>query len=371
VVDPTDLLTMQVSLTAAKYPQPADIKQFYRQLDERLAAVPQFSAATVASDIPMRTGINATRELTIEGRADSPRDQRPMVAYLYIGPRYFATLKLPLVRGRDLAAEDGSPGRESVIVNERFAAMFFPASDPIGQRIRLANPTAPQAPQPWFTIVGVAPSVPQILVRELPEPLVYVAVAGEPAPHRFVSIIVRAGGDRAAVVARLRDEVRQVDAGLPGYSIRSMDELVATSLWQYRVFGSMFALLAGIALVLATVGLYAVTAHAVTRRTQEIGVRVALGAAGSRVVWLFLRGALLQLAIGLAGGLAGAAAVGRMLARSSADPFAQTFLVGTSATDPVAFGGMSALLLVVAFAAIVWPARRAARVNPVVALRHE
>jgi predicted permease len=371
VIDPVDLLTMQVSLTAAKYPQPSDIKRFYRQLDERLAAVQEFSAVTVASDIPLRTGINATRELTVDGRSDIPPEQRPTVAYLYVGPRYFETLKLPLLRGRELTAEDGAPGREAVIVNQRFASMVFPGSDPLGQRIRMANPASPQAPQPWFTIVGIVPSVPQILIREEPEPLVYVPVDGEPAPHRFVSIIVRATGDRAATVARLRKEVGQVDAGLPGYAIRSMEDLLAMSQWQYRVFGSMFALLAGIALVLATVGLYAVTAHAVTQRTQEIGVRVALGAHAPQVIWLFLRGAMLQLAAGLTAGLAGAAAVGGMLQRSYADPFAQSFLVGTSPQDPLAFGVVSALLILVALAASVWPARRASQVDPVVALRHE
>jgi predicted permease len=371
VIDPANLLTMQVSLTAAKYPQPADIKQFYRRLDERLAAVAEFAAVTVASDIPIRTGINATRELTIEARSDVQADLRPTVNYVYVGPRYFSALKLPLAGGRDLAEEDGAPGREAVIVNQRFVSMFFPDADPIGQRIRFRNPASPQVPQPWFTIAAVAPNVPQILVRELPEPLVYVPVSAEPAPHRFVSIIVRAGVDRAALVARLREEVSQVDPGLPGYSIRSMDDLLAISQWQYRVFGSMFALLAGIALVLATVGLYAVTAHAVTERTQEIGVRVALGAHAPQVMWLFVRGAMVQLAAGLAAGLAGAALVGRMLQRSAADPFAGTFLIGTSPQDPLAFGVVTLLLIAVATTACVWPARRAARVDPVVALRHE
>ena len=371
VLDTTNLLTMQVSLNAAKYPQPEQIRQFYRQLDERLAAVPEFSAVTIASDIPMRTVINGTRELVLDSRPDIARDQRPTVAYLYVGARYFQTLKLPLRLGRELTVDDGAPGREAVVVNERFALLFFPGADPIGQRIRLVNPASPAAPQPWFTIAGVVPSVPQIVVREMPEPLVYVPVSGEPAPHRFVSIIVRAGGDRAATVARLREEVRQVDAALPGYSIRTMDEILVASQWQYRVFGSMFALLAAIALVLATVGLYAVTSHAVTQRTQEIGVRVALGAHAPQVIWLFVRGAMLQLAAGMVAGLVGAALVGRMLKQSYADPQAQTFLVGTAPQDPLAFGFVSALLVVVATAACVWPARRAARVDPVVALRHE
>jgi putative ABC transport system permease protein len=135
-LDTSNMITMQLALAAGKYPQPADIKQFYRQLDERLASVRTFSAITVASDIPMLTVINALRELTIEGRPVAPGDRPPTVAYLYIGPRYFETLRLRLIQGREFTEDDGAPGREAAIVNQRFASMFFPNGDVIGQRIR-------------------------------------------------------------------------------------------------------------------------------------------------------------------------------------------------------------------------------------------
>jgi len=371
VLDTSNVITMQVALTQQKYPQPADIKQFFRQLDERLASVRAFSAVTIASDIPMRTVINALRQLTIEGRPPESNAKPTTVEYLYIGPRYFETLRLRLLRGREFTEHDGAPGREAAIVNQRFASMFFPDADPIGQRIRLANAAAPNAPQPWFTIVGVAPTVPQIVVRETPAPVVYVSVRGEPAPHRFVSVIARAEGDRAAIVSALREEIRNVDPNLPGYFIKTLDEVLAMSRWQYSVFGSMFALLAGIALLLASVGLYAITAHGVRQRTHEIGIRVALGAHSPQVIWLFVRHTLVQLAIGLLLGLAGAIVVGRLLERYHADPYAETFLVRTAPTDPLALSLVSALLIVVATTASVWPARRAARVDPMVALRSE
>jgi putative ABC transport system permease protein len=362
VLDTSGMITMRLALGPERYAGAAQIKQFFGRLDERLASARAFSAVTVASDVPMMTLTNSLRQLTIEGRAAAPDERPATVAYLYIGPRYFETLKLRLLRGREFTEDDGAPGQEAAIVNQRFASMFFPDADPIGRRIRLANAAAPNAPKPSFTIVGVAPTVPQIVVSKNPEPVVYVSLRGEPAPHRFVSIIARAEGDRASIVSSLREEVRKVDPDLPGYYILTMDETLAMARWPQRMFGSMFGLLAGIALVLASVGLYAVTAHGVTQRTQEIGIRVALGAQSPQVVWLFLRRTFGHLVCGLLVGLAGAIGVGRLLER---------FLVRTAPTDPIALGAVSLLLLVIASIASVWPARRAARVNPVVALRHE
>lgn len=362
VLDTSNVITMHLALVAGKYPQPDDIKRFFRQLDERLSSIRSFAAVTVASDIPLLTAINSLRELTIDGRPRAPGENAPSVAYLYIGPRYFQTLRLRLLRGREFSESDGAPGQEAAIVNERFASMFFADGDPIGHRIRLVNPAAPNVPQPWFTIVGVAPTIPQIVYRADPEPVVYVALRGEPAPHRFASIITRAEGDRAAIVSTLRQAVRDVDPDLPGYYVRTLDEILAMSRWRQGVLGAVFAMVAAIALVLASIGLYAVIAHAITQRTQEIGIRVALGARSLQVVWLFVRRTLLHLVLGLIAGLAGAIAVGRLM---------QQFLVRTAPADPLALSLVSVLLVIVTVAASVLPARRASRVDPVVALRHD
>ena len=269
-------------------------------------------------------------------------------------------MRLRLIRGRAFTEADGRPGQEAVIVNQRFAS--FPDADPIGQRIRLTNAAAPAAPKPWFTVIAIAPTIPQILDARDPEPVVYSYVPTEPAPHRLVSIIARTDTNTADVVKMMRGAVHQLDPALPGYFVQTMDQVAANTRWPFRIFGSMFGLLAGIALVLASVGLYALTAHGVRQRTQEIGVRIALGAGSRDVQWLFVRRTIVHLVIGLGLGLAGAIAAGRFLER---------FLVRTAPTDPLVLTLVSLLLIVVATLASVLPARRATRVDPMVALRCE
>jgi putative ABC transport system permease protein len=359
VLDTSNVMTMRLSLAGQKYSAPERIKQFFRELDERLQ-VPALGSVTVASDIPILTLTNSQRQLEIRGR-EAPNPP-PMTAYLYIGPRYFQTLRLRLIEGRDFNELDGRPGQEAVIVNQRFAALFFPNQEAIGQRIRLTNAATPTAPKPWFTIIGIAPTIPQILDTRDPEPVVYSYIPSEPAPHRLVSIIARSDGDPAAIVKLMRETVQKVDPALPGYFVQTLDEVAANTRWPFRIFGSMFALLAAMALVLASVGLYALTAHGVVQRTQEIGVRMALGAGSRAMVWMFVRRTMVHLAVGVVIGLVGAVAAGRMLAQ---------FLMRTAPTDPIALTAVTVVLVVVATLASVLPARRSARVDPVVALRCE
>ena len=236
-------------------------------------------------------------------------------------------------------------------------------SDPIGRRIRLENPDrAPDTPEPvWLTIAGVAPDIRQVSLQDPePDPVVYV-------PHRIESprsgvLILRTLGDPADVTALVRDTMRILEPDLPLFNIQTMDQRLAQQRWPFRVFGSMFATFALIALVLYGVGLYAVTAYSVTQRTREIGLRVALGARPGQVQWLILRLALWQLAIGLLIGVAGALGVGQLL---------HSLLVQTSPTDPTTLVSIVALLMSVAVLACLWPARRAARLDPMVALRYD
>ena len=222
--------------------------------------------------------------------------------------------------------------------------------------------TPPGTPEPtWLTIVGVSPDIRQRALQDPePDPVVYV-------PHRIESprysiLILRTRGDPAAVTALVRDTMRVLEPDLPLFNIQTLDELLADQRWMFRTFGAMFAIFALIALVLSAVGLYAVTAYSVTQRTQELGLRVALGAPPGQVLWLVLRQGLLQLAIGLPIGLAGAFAVGRLL---------ESVLVQTSPADPVTIVSIVAVVVGAAMLACLWPALRAARLDPSAALRYE
>lgn len=367
-IDSSKLLSMALQLPERKYPALEQRLAFYERLEERLNSNPKIEAVTIASNPPMQGGF--TRKMVIEGKPLDQGQQTPNVTMLTVDPHYFKTVGLPLQRGRDLTSEDGMTGRESAIINQRFAALHFPTDDPIGKRITLtidlqggAAPTGGIPLSLTATIVGVVPNLRQ---RDFqlpdPDPIAYLPFRTD--PRAFMNLLVRSSGDPNAMTPILREELRAIDPDLPLFSIRTVDASLAQARWPFRIFGSMFAIFALIALTLSAVGLYAVTAYAVSQRTQEIGVRMALGAQGNEVVWLFLRRSLVQLAIGLTLGIAGAFGVGTL--------FAQTqLLVQNRAGDPITIGGIAILLAVVASAACVLPARRATRLDPLVALRRD
>jgi predicted permease len=367
-IDTANLLTMQVSLPERKYPAIEQRLAFYERLQERLTGNPRVRAVTVASNLPMQGGF--TRRLTVEGRPLAAGEQTPMVTMLTVDPHYFETMGLPLIRGRAFTATDGSPGTVTAIINTRFAQTHFANEDPIGRRIELsidlqggAAPTGGIPTSVTATIVGITRNVRQRDFEQVEtDPIAYLPYRTD--PRGFMVLMARTAGDPTAVTSLLREEVRAIDADLPLYNIRTMDETLARARWPFRVFGTMFAIFAFIALTLSAIGLYAVTAYSVTQRTQEIGVRTALGAESKQVMWLFLRRAFIQLGIGLTLGIAAALGVGKIF--ESAE-----LLVQTNGRDPVTIVSIAMLLAAVALTASVWPAHRAARLDPVVALRNE
>lgn len=367
-VDMSKLLTMALALPDRKYPALEQRLAFYERLEERLKSNPKIENVTIASNIPLQGGF--LRRLEVEGRAVDPNAQKPNVTMVTVDPRYFKTVALAIQRGRELTDEDGMTGREAAVINQRFAALHFPGEDPIGRRITLSidlqGGAAPQGGIPLAltaTVVGVVPNLRQ---RDIqlpdPDPIAYLPFRTD--PRGFMNLIVRSSGDPNLMTPILREEVRAVDADLPLFNIRTMDDQIAQARWPFRVFGTMFGIFALIALTLSAVGLYAVTAYAVSQRTQEIGVRMALGAQGNEVAWLFLRRSLIQLAIGLALGVAGAFGVGTL--------FAQTqLLVQNRAGDPITLGGITVLLAAVAGIACYVPAKRATKLDPLLALRRD
>ena len=355
-IDTSKLLTMNLALPERKYPAVEQRLAFYERLEERLKSNPRIENVAVTSNIPLQGGF--LRRLEIDGKPLDQGQQAPNVTMLTIDPRYFETIGLPLQRGRNITDEDGMTGRESTIINQRFAALHFPNEDPIGRRITLtidlqggALPAGGIPMSLTATIVGIVPNVRQ---RDFqlpdPDPIAYLPFRTD--PRGFMSLIVRSQGDPTLMTPILREEVRAIDADLPLFGIRTMDETLAQARWPFRIFGSMFAIFALIALTLSAVGLYAVTAYAVSQRTQEIGIRMALGAQGNEVSWLFLRRSFVQLAIGLTLGVAGAFGVGQLFSSTN-------LLIQTSSRDPVTIGGIAVLLAVVAIAASVLPAKRA------------
>jgi putative ABC transport system permease protein len=356
------LLTMSIILPARKYPSFEDQLSILRRIDERLSAVGAIEGAATATAPPMGGG--AGRQLVIDGRTANAGDKPATVTLLGVGPGYFDALGVRLVRGRTFNSTEGTPGHEVVVINQQLATTYFGNEDPIGKRIRLTDDTPAGQQSAFATIVGVSPTVRQRggMRSPDPDPVVY-------APHPQISgaprgavILVRGRSDPGPLTAQLRKEIFALDPDMPLANIRTMDQNLAQQRWDVRVFGTMFSIFAGIAIILATVGLYAVTAYSVTQRTQEIGIRMALGAQAQQVRWLILKRGMIQLAIGLTVGLAGAVGVGRLL---------RSILVQTGPNDPVTLGSITLLLIVVGVAACLWPARQATRLNPVTALRYE
>ena len=345
-----------IQLAEPKWNEPSARLRFQEQVVERVRSVPGVRTATAASGFPLAGG--AVARVEVEGRPVADRARAPRIFTVSIADDYFPTLGVPLVRGRQFTAGDGRPGSEAAIVNERFAAQMFGGRDPIGRRIRML---ADDRELPWLTIVGLAPNIRQSNPQQAEaEAVVYQPFRQEPT--RSVGLLVRTAMAPAGVAAGLRAAVRDVHPDQPLYNLRTYDDLLAEFGWFWKVFGVLFAIFAAIALVLSSIGLYAVTAYSVSQRTQEIGVRMALGAKRRQVSWLILRRGLAQLAMGTALGLVGAYFASGVL---------QSLLVQMSAQDPLTFVLITVLLLFITVTACLLPARRAMRVNPVVALRAE
>jgi predicted permease len=362
-IDTSRLDTSGMIIPATKYPGWEDRTRFLQSIDDQFASVADIEAASTATALPFSGG--AVRQLELDGRAATPGQRLPEVTMLSVGSRYFDAIGVPLIRGRAFTNEDGGPGRQIAIVNQRLVDQYFDGQDPIGRLIRLSQDlTGGERAAEWLTVVGQVPNVRQRnnnQERE-PDPIAYIPHRQNTTMARAATVIARVRSDPADAAQLLRQSMMRVDPDQALATPRSMDDALAQQRWLLRVFSTMFGAFAVMALVLAAVGLYAVTAYSVTQHTRDIGMRMILGARPGQVIWLFLRRSLVQLTIGLAIGLAAAMAVGQVL---------QAFLVQTSTRDPVTLVTIVVLLVVVAFAACVGPARRATRLDPLHALRHE
>jgi putative ABC transport system permease protein len=351
-----NMLTVGISVPPAKYSQTEDRLAFLDRLQERVRSVPGIEAMTVASNAPAGGGAPLALKLADRDIADS-NGRAPLVSRVVIAPGYFQALRLTLARGREFNAADGGPGNEAVIVNQPFAAKYWPGADAIGKRIRLGA----DEKAAWITIIGVSPPVFQqndlnnstaFRTADV-QPTVYVPYRHE--PNAPLNILTRNRIQNETVTATLRNELRNLDSDLPLFNIRTVDEMLYQRSWPYRVFGSLFAIFAAIALVMSSVGIYAVTAYGVNQRSQEIGIRMALGAGKRDVLWLILRQVLKRITVGLAIGLVSALAVSRVLS---------SLLFDVAPTDPATFLSISVVLSAVTIIACLVPATRATLLDP-------
>jgi predicted permease len=359
-VDTAGLVRLLLDLPSPTYNTPEQRSAFYRRLDERLQSLTGLHAS-IASVPPAAGG--ASRQLVVDGRPETEARARPIATMVTIGDRYFDTIGARQTRGRLFESGDSEPDRGAAIVNERFAAMHFGNEDAIGKRIRLVvpgrPPTAPGSGIQWLTIVGIVANVQQRPGNDGGfDPVVYIPLAA--SADRSVNILVRGSTEPGLVSSQVQDQIHTIDPDIPVFDVRTVDDLLWFLRWAERVFGSMFAIFAAIALTMASVGLYAVTSYAVAQRTREIGLRIALGAGVRHVWWLATRRASIQVIAGLGVGLAGSIAVLRVLpsqmTRTDSD-HAGTLVVVT------------ALLVFIAFVACLIPARRALDVDPVQTLK--
>jgi putative ABC transport system permease protein len=356
-LDPKNVLVLTIELPRQKYTEEARVTQFFEQLSERLASVPGVRSVGVGSSVLLGS-LPFSSTISIEGRPPSRGDVNIPVPYGTFSNGFFSTLSIPLTRGRFFSAEDtaAAPGR--VIVNESFVHRFFPGADPIGKRVTFGDPQNKETQ--WQTIVGVVADTRRGGVDRAPWAELYFNL--HQSADRRLNVLVRTAGDPRAVARAAQEQVWALDPGQPVSSVRTVEELVARGQANRRFTMSMLGAFALVALALAAVGIYGVIAYSTQQRTQEIGIRVALGATRGSVLRMILSDALTIGASGVVIGGAVAAALTRLLAG---------LLFGVTAHDPLTFAILPPALLAVAALASWIPARRALAVDPIAALRNE
>ncbi len=348
------ILTMRLELPWNKYSTAEKQLAFERSLVERIQALPGVDRAAVASSIPGMGGRTIPYEP--EGAPADAR-KRPQTKRLAVGERYFEILQVAARLGRTIGPGDDGRGQPVVVVNQTFANECWPGDQPLGRRLRLFQE---DKSGPWLTVVGVIPDILPLPQKAEPEPVVYVPFRQE--PQSWMGVLVRSEVPPESLGSAIRSEIRVLDQDLPARELRSLDDQLALARWPWRVFGGMFAIFAMIALLLASVGLYAVVSYGVNQQRREIGIRLALGASSARVLGMIFSSGILQIGVGLVIGLAASFAVTRVLA---------SLLVGVSPTDPATFVFAALVLTTSATIGCAVPARRALRVDPSVALRDE
>jgi putative ABC transport system permease protein len=353
---PEKLLTVRVSLPQSRYGQTLQQTTFYQQALQRFETLPGTQSVSAISNLPFQNENNGG--LRIDGYAPSSPYDRPQASYRAVSPSYFRVMGIPLRRGREFSQDDVADQPGVAIINEEVARRFWPNQDPIGKRISPDGAGFP--PGVWLSIVGIVGDVRHSTLDSAPNPEVYWAYPQYPV--RSLTFVLRTAIEPMSLADAARKEIWAVDKDLPISSLQTMENLISTSISQQRLYLWLMGAFAAVALLLAAVGIYGVTSYAVAQRSHEIGVRMALGAQASDVLKLVIgQGAKLAL-VGLTLGLIAGAALTRLM---------KSLLYGVSATDAVTFTLVALLLAAISLLACYLPARRATKVDPMLALRCE
>jgi putative ABC transport system permease protein len=352
--DPQNVLTAQISLPSARYRERQQITPFFQQLIEKVRALPGVNGAGAISTLPLRGGPRTS--IAIEGRAEMINilpQARPRIHPRIVTPDYFQSMGIPLINGRLLTWQDDSATSLVVLINQTAAQRYWPGQNPVGHRVQIGGGN------PWKVVVGVVGDVKSQGLDEDVIPEVY--SPWEQSPERSGTLVVR-GTNVASLAPAIRGIARELDKLLPISNVRTIEDIVESSIAAPRTNTLLLALFAGIALTLAAIGIYGVMAYSVAQYTHEIGVRMALGAESRDIVNLVLKQGML---LALAGALIG------LIASWGLTRLMENLLFGVGTTDPLTFILIPLLLILVALLACWLPARRATRVDPLVALRNQ
>jgi putative ABC transport system permease protein len=344
-----------------KYRDAVSRNAFYDEVLRKLRALPGVRSVGLTTSLPL-TNFNQLRTFSIEGQSDRPMDQLPPVVVEDIGVGYLETLRVPLLAGRTFEEQDVKSDTHFLIANLAFVQKYLggSAQAAVGKRLRFGG--GPGAQMPWEAITGVVGNVRRARLDREADPEIYIATGHGGAPETLAGFVLRTDEDPRTLAAAVRDAAQEVDPEQPLFDIRTMDQRIADAASGTRFNATLLGFFSFVALALAGVGVYGVIAYSVAERTREIGIRVALGAASWDVGGMVMRQGLAMTVSGVVLGLAGAAFATRSLT---------TLLYGVAPGDPITMGSAAAVLCLVALAACYVPARRAMRVDPMVALRHE
>lgn len=349
--DPQNVLTMRVDLPREKYSTPDKSGKFFSELESRIGSLPGVENVGFISELPL-SGQPNDMPYTVEGRPPVSIDQAFDDDFRRVNTQYFHAMRIPLLRGRNFTDQEVRESAKVVIISDLLARRVFPDEEPLGKRLILVMANQP------YEIIGIVGDIRHRGLESTPSPAMYLPTNQTPGTN----VVVRTQGDPANLAGAVRQEVRAIDPDQPVAAVRTMNDWMDMAVAGPRYRTALLALFAFVALVLASTGIYGVLSYSVSQRTHEIGVRMALGAKRSDVMRLVVRQGMTLVVIGVGLGVVGAIALTRVMS---------TLLFGVTARDPLTFAAVGALLIVVAFVACYLPARRATKVDPLVALRYE